>query len=216
MTRPIAGLLLAAGASRRLGEPKQLVANAEGTSLVARSAQQLLTVGCTPVLVVVGANEIAVRASLGALPVEVCLNDRWDDGVGSSIAVGVTWLIEFARSLAGSHPPAAVVISACDMPSVTAEHLSELLAVSVGGTRRVGSKYRVRPTESDTARDVRGIPALFPEEDWAVLTQLTGDRGAKALIESPEILLVFLRNGTFDIDTPADLAQWRADPNSFI
>jgi uncharacterized damage-inducible protein DinB len=58
---------------------------------------------------------------------------------------------------------------------------------------------------------VRGIPALFPQADWTVLHALSGDRGARDLFVLPDTLSVFLRNGSFDVDTPADLVRWRAE-----
>ena len=195
----VAGVLLAAGGSRRLGSPKQLL-TMNGVTLVERAARQLLDAGCTPVLVVLGAHASQIRDAVAILPVTCIENVHWERGMGTSIACAVTALSEGL----GAHA-AAVVIATCDMPMVTVDHLRSLVATSGQGDRRVASAY-----PGPDGAPVRGIPAVLPRADWPALAALDGDQGARFLLRDKETLTVSLRRGNFDIDTPADVAAWRA------
>ena len=195
----VAGVLLAAGGSRRLGSPKQLL-KVNGVTLVERAARELLNAGCSPVLVVIGAKADEVRNAVAILPVQCVENEHWEGGISTSIASAVTQLndVRFADVR-------AVLIATCDMPAVTVEHLALLLATSEHGVRRAASAY----SDHDGAA-VRGIPAVLPRADWPALAALYGDQGARALLRQQETLTVFLRQGNFDLDTAADVAAWRA------
>ncbi len=193
----VAGVLLAAGASRRLGEPKQLLQDHSGTTAVVRMARALREAGCDLVVVVLGAEAARVRSALVDETVRLVENPSWADGMGRSIAVGV----ETVRL----HGPdmQAVLIAACDMPSVSASHLRALCA-RAEGSRRVASLY-----SRDDGVPVRGIPAVLPREDWPWLEQLSGDQGARPLLQHVDTLTEFLADGVFDLDTPADVQRWR-------
>ncbi|WP_053333639.1 DinB family protein [Gemmatimonas phototrophica] len=193
----VVGLLLAAGASQRLGEPKQLLLDDGGTPAVVRMARALRDAGCAPVVVVVGAHAPEVMSALAGEAVHVAVHDGWTDGMGSSIAAGIGAAREWSPDAPG------VLIAACDMPTVNAEHCAKLLGAFNGNTR-VASLY----SRDDGAR-VRGIPAVLPRADWDWLAALAGDQGARPLLQQTETLTVFLRDGHFDLDTPGDVARWR-------
>ena len=202
----VAGVLLAAGGSRRLGSPKQLL-TMHGVTLVARAARQLLDAGCSPVFVVVGANRAVVRDAVSMLPVECVENSHWERGMGTSIAAAVTRLsdVRFA------HTP-AVLIATCDMPTVTVAHLESLLAASHVGAQRVASAYAGpdgSPERGPERGLIRGIPAVLPRADWPALAALDGDQGARALLRDAETITVSLPNGQCDLDTPSDVVVWR-------
>lgn len=191
----VAVLLLAAGASSRLGEPKQLLRDVDGTPLIARLAASALAAELSPVIVVLGANAQAVREALSALPVQTVENAAWQTGMASSIHTGLQLLQQ--------QPVQAVLLMACDQPAVTTQHLQKLQARFTQEPRRVVSAYA----------GVHGIPAVWPRSDWPAMMALSGDRGARALLEGSEAA-VPLVYGELDVDTPEDLAQWRALGNS--
>ncbi len=199
-TPTIAGIVLAAGASTRLGTAKQLVLDESGGAMVVRAARHLLEAGCAPVVVVTGAEHEAVASVLAVLPVEVTYNAEWPQGMGSSIRHGIEW-VESHSNLCN-----AALIAACDMPSVDTAHIQAIINRSSKGASQVASEY-----ESASGAHIRGIPALFPKARWTALRALSGDRGARDLLQFTGTISVFLQNGRFDLDTPSDLARWRAD-----
>ena len=78
----VGAIVLAAGASRRLGQPKQLV-QMEGQTLVHRAATAAIEAGCDPVTVVVGAEAEKISDALEALSVQIVLNASWAAGMGT-------------------------------------------------------------------------------------------------------------------------------------
>jgi molybdenum cofactor cytidylyltransferase len=178
-----AAVVLAAGASTRLGEPKQLV-KIGGETLLERAVRVAREAGCAPVVVVVGASfpEVLGNSSLGdVVPV---INDKWQNGMASSIVRGIRTLGIVANDADG------VVLMTCDQPAVTAEHLRALVAAG----EVTGSAYAGR----------RGVPAYFPAAAFRVLLELRGDAGARELLR--EALVVELVGGELDVDTAADRA----------
>ena len=188
---PVAALLLAGGASSRLGEAKQLLLEADNTPLLRRLVANALAAALSPVIVVVGANASAVRESLAALPVQIVENAEWRHGMASSIQAGLQALTD--------DPAQAVLLLACDQPAVTTHHLRALVACFANESKRVASTYA----------GVHGIPAVWPRSDWPAMMALSGDRGARSLLDGSEAV-VPLAFGELDLDTPKDLAAWRA------
>ena len=184
----IAGVVLAAGASRRLGQPKQLVLY-DGVPLVVHAARRLIRAGCSEVITVVGAFADDVTASLQNTETSVIFNDAWPNGMGSSIALAVEQLTSNTT---------AVLISLCDQPFIPTAHLEKLIAaVSFPDATVAVSEY------GDGAS---GVPAIFTRAHFDSLLQLDGDRGAKELIQRVKHVKVRLsREEEKDVDTGADL-----------
>ena len=185
----IAIVLLAAGASTRMGSPKQLLTY-EGKTLVRRAVETALASVCRPVVVVLGANAFAVGAEL-ELPVIVTRNREWETGMGSSIRAGLEAV------LAANGDVDAVVVMLCDQPFVTAELIDTLIERGrETGKTIVGTEYR----------GTRGVPAFFARELFAELCALRGHEGARQIIRShpDDTAVVPFVGAAIDIDTPQD------------
>lgn len=180
----VAAVLLAAGASRRLGRPKQLV-DLAGEAMVRRAARLCLQAGLAPVLVVVGCAADEVAAALEGLGVSVVPNPDWPEGMAASLRAGVAAL-----------PPdcPAVLLLPCDQPALSADLLAALAAAhEADRSATVASAYG----------GGLGVPALFPRARFPEFTALRGDRGAKALLAGA--VAVPFPGGEVDLDTPEDL-----------
>jgi len=177
---PVAAVILAAGASSRLGEPKQLVLLA-GERLLERAARVAAEAGCEPVVVVLGSQAHAIQAGCALSHAIVVVNDAWAEGMASSIRCGVAQVASCE----------AVIVMTCDQPAVTAAHLRSLIAL--GANEPVASSYSGR----------HGVPAYFPLRYLSALGELQGDAGARSLLESASA--VELAGGDLDIDTPEAL-----------
>lgn len=186
-------VILAAGGSRRLGQPKQLV-EIEGQSLVRRAAEAALSAGSGSVHVVVGAEVAGVRAALEGLPVELVINDAWKEGVASSIRAAID-AIERRE-----HPVETLILMLCDQPGVSGDVLRRLLeAYRMTRAPVVASRYPEGP----------GVPALFHAELFPALKSLDGDVGARQLIRHLDRDIVTIPfTMPDDIDTPGDLVRY--------
>lgn len=183
----LSAVLLAAGASRRLGRPKQLLVW-QGEPLVRRAARAALEAGVDELIVVVGAHREAVTAALDGLDLRVVENDRWAEGIGGSIAAGV-------RAASGS----AVLLLVADQPGVDAALLAELVAGLRAGHARVACAYA----------GIVGVPALYADpEDLAELRALSGDEGARRLLRRADrpVLAIPAPGAAYDVD---DEAAWQ-------
>jgi molybdenum cofactor cytidylyltransferase len=182
----IAAVVLAAGASRRLGEPKQLVMLGWET-LLERAVRVAREAKCSPVVVVVGAEYVKVLGNSVLGDVVTVINDEWKEGMASSIRLGVRSLGFAAKDAEG------VLLMACDQPAVTAKHLVHLtLQPEVKASRYAGKN---------------GVPAYFPKRYFGKLMELKGDAGARELLA--EARYEELENGELDVDTVADLKRAR-------
>lgn len=186
----VAAILLAAGASRRMGQLKQLMA-LDGETLVHRVARAALQAGCDPMLVVLGHEAEAVGAALFGLPCTQVANSAWKEGMASSIRAGIRAVPQTA---------VAALVLACDQPAVDADFLRSLMkAQSLEPGRIAAAAYG----------GAMGIPALFPRRCFEDLERLTGDRGARALLEEDDVLTLPLLGGQMDIDTLLDYEEMR-------
>lgn len=190
-------VILAAGASRRMGEPKQLIA-LDGKPLLVRTVEAALASAAWPVVVVLGAQAEQIRPSLARLPVLIAENPAWAEGMAASIRAGITTLQQFSRHLD------AAVLALCDQPAFSADTIAALVnACRTSGRSIVAAHYAGR----------RGAPALFAREHFATLTALTGEEGARALLNEPgdRVATVDLPALAVDLDTPADVARLARD-----
>lgn len=184
----VAAVILAAGASRRLGQPKQLVIW-EGEPLLRRAARVARESGFRPVRVVLGAGAEACRDVLAGLEVEIVLNAAWEEGLGSSVRAGVAALPSEVDGL---------LLLVCDQPALERGLLDRFLAAHAADPDRVVASCYA---------GIRGIPALFPRRRFPELSALRGDRGARGLLGGVGVLEIPFPGGEEDLDTPEDLAR---------
>ncbi|MEU4334971.1 NTP transferase domain-containing protein [Micromonospora lupini] len=185
-----AGLLLAAGAGRRLGRPKALLPY-RGRLLVDHAAAILTAAGCQPVVVVLGAQADQVRART-RLP-DVVLNDDWATGMGSSLRAGLSALTASAA--------VAVVVTLVDMPGLTP-----------AAVRRVARNATADALAVATYTDGRrGHPVLLGRDHWAGVTEAAvGDRGARDYLRAQGETVRLVPCADVADDTDVDLPEQAA------
>jgi len=184
--------ILAAGASTRMGTPKQLL-DVGGRPLLVRAVEAALASAAWPVVVVLGAHAEKIRPLLAPYPVLVTENSAWSEGMAASIRAGVTTLQQFSRHLD------AALIALCDQPAFSAATIAQLVAAQRSSGRSiVAARYAGR----------QGAPAMFLREHFPTLTALTGEEGARALLNDQPALVtpVDLPGLALDLDTPEDFA----------
>ena len=188
----IAGLLLAAGASRRFGSQK-LLAPIGGVPVVRRAAEQLIAASLDEILIVLGSDADAIRGALDGLSLRIVTNADFATGMSTSVRAGLAAL-----------PPTieAVVIALADQPTV-----------GPGIVDRLVQHFRVHrsPIVAPLYRgDVRGNPVLFDRSLFDELRDVTGDEGGRAVVarDPARVALVrFDEEMPADIDVPADLPE---------
>lgn len=190
----VAAIILAAGASRRLGQPKQLL-EYHGEPLLARAIRIAKECGASRVFTVLGANVEIICASMQFGDATLVVNDHWQMGMATSIHAGLR-----AMDAADPHVTGALLMS-CDQPLLTAD----LLRTLIGAFEAQASPAIV----CSSYGDVRGVPAIFPRGVFPQLRALRGDKGARALLANPPCCLIAQEfpGGEIDIDLPADLAH---------
>jgi molybdenum cofactor cytidylyltransferase len=189
--RPRIGMiLLAAGGSSRLGQPKQLL-EWDGKPLIRHAAEQVLAAGWHEVVVVLGHEAERCAAVLTGLPVRCVVNSDWSAGMAASIRAGLAAALDAAPHLD------AVIFALADQPRLPAAHLRAL------GERWLQGGFDRVATERNGQLVA---PALFGAEWFDRLAQLEGDKGAKSLLrELPDaVATVALDGDGSDIDTAED------------
>jgi len=192
MAMPVASIILAAGASRRLGQPKQLLMLG-GETMIGRAIRLVHEGGAAPVIVVLGAHCELIRETVVMADSTSVINNIWEQGIATSIQAGLDAL--------EPNPPenSGVLILGCDQPRLTSGHMRGLLWAFRAQEESV--------IVASTYAGVLGTPAVFPRSVFAYLRALRGDKGARSLLMHPPCPLVALPfpGGEFDVDLPADL-----------
>jgi molybdenum cofactor cytidylyltransferase len=183
-----------------MGTPKQLLLH-EGQTLLRRAAETALASSCHPVVVVLGAQAEQVQVELDRLPVLIVENRRWEEGMSSSIRVGVEALVAEDEEVDGA------VIMLCDQPFVTVGVINELVETH----RQTG-----KPIVASEYGKACGVPALFSNELFVEIAALKGSQGAKQIIANHprDLATVSFPEGAVDVDTPKDYEQLRAHRNN--
>ena len=186
-------IVLAAGASVRMNSPKQLL-QFKGKTLLRRAVETAIESVCNPVIVVLGANFEKIKQEIVDLPVEIVFNKNWQSGLSSSIKLGIENLIKIAPNIAGS------IISLADQPFVTTNH------INLFAEKFYQSNDLIIAAEYNEAR---GVPAIFAREVFDDFNEISGDKGAKVIMEKwrESLTTINLPEAAFDIDTPQDFER---------
>lgn len=164
----IAGVVLAAGASRRMGKPKQLLP-LRGRPVLQHALDAAAASGVGEIVLVLGHEADAIRGAI-ALPARarVVVNQAWAEGQGGSLACGLA-------AVASEAAAAAVLLG--DQPEVDATIIDTVLAAY-----RIDADTALRPVWRDAAGATHpGHPVVLARRTWTELATLDGDRGAREL-----------------------------------
>jgi CTP:molybdopterin cytidylyltransferase MocA len=190
----VAGVLLAAGAGRRMGTPKALLVDPDGTPRVAAATAALRGGGCAAVTVVLGAGAEEAAPLAAGTGAEVVLAPRWAEGKGESLRAGLDAL--------AAGPARAALVSLVDLPDVGPDVVRRVLAAWRDTGAPSGALLRA------TYDGRPGHPVLLGRDHWAPLReQLAGDAGAAAYLAGRKVTEVScedLATGR-DVDRPEEL-----------
>jgi molybdenum cofactor cytidylyltransferase len=188
-SKRIIAVILAAGASTRMGTPKQLHMY-EGKSLLRRAVHTALEAGF-PTLVVVGSSAEKIKGDLAGEPVQIVENPGWKEGVASSVRCAVQNVTDGAD---------AIIIMTVDQPLVTGDLL-----------KRIAGTYESSGAEVVACRyaDTVGVPALYDRKIFGELLNLSGDVGAKQVIQrhAGQARFIDAPECAWDVDRPEDDPQ---------
>ena len=180
----LAILILAAGTSSRLGEPKQLLKVGEET-LVQLTIKKALELSSN-VRVVLGHKSDEIKNEIIEYPISIIINPKYKEGMGSSLAYGMSNFFEANK----------VLIMLCDQPLIPLTHYKKLIKKSLENENLIiCSKYQNK----------FAVPSIFPKKYFNILKELKGDKGARKFLEENPLDFVLLEDKySMDIDTKKD------------
>lgn len=164
----IAGVVLAAGGSKRLGQPKQLL-DWQGEAFISKVVKTGLESGLVPLVVVTGADWELVEAPIHGLPITITHNPEWEAGQAGSMQAGLDALPDTCE---------AVMFLLSDQPQVSPLLIRQLIERFY--------QHR-RPVTAPLIKDQRGNPILFSKEAFDTLRQVRGDQGGRVVIQQFDV-----------------------------
>lgn len=187
----ITALIIAAGPSRRMGEPKQLLAWKNST-LLGHTIEQLKFSKVNEVITVLGAHFDAVEKEIKKYKTPILKNEHWQKGMGTSISCGINHLMEKENR-------DAVLICLADQPFIDTVYYNKLInSFYEHPSQLIATKYDNRG----------GVPAIFPNKYFNSLSKLNDDYGAKEILKTEkDIILISGAKNLVDIDTYKDYRQ---------
>jgi molybdenum cofactor cytidylyltransferase len=181
-------ILLSAGGSSRMGQPKPLLPWGV-TTLIEHQVLTLIKTG-NPVNVVLGSHSNLIIPLIETYPVNIFINNQWERGMGSSISFGISQILR-------KYPKAdGVLICLLDQPLVTTSHFKKMLDTFLAGFQQI--------LVSRSVSGWTGVPVLFDKCYFNELSKLRNDEGAKKIIQQHEEKVIILDGGEImeDIDSP--------------
>lgn len=183
-------VILAAGSSSRLGQPKQKLLF-RGETLLQHSVDAAIEADCRPIIVVLGFDAEVIGNDIADKQVITVINNDWQEGMGSSIRTGMRRIIDLDDAIE------EILLLLCDQPFVDGPLLKKITE-----QKKLTQKQVVACSYGGTI----GVPAVFDKSVFGDLLNLKGQEGAKKLLQSTNYTVdtISFPSGTFDIDTTAD------------
>ncbi|GAA3629252.1 nucleotidyltransferase family protein [Flavivirga jejuensis] len=192
-------VILAAGASKRMGTIKQLLPWREGNTLLEHSIEMALKTNTNQVFVVLGANYATIKSNIDKLPVTIIKNKDWELGLGKSIACAAEYILNLKQEVD------AVLICLADQPFIDPEFLNTLIQnVTINTGQIIASSYK---------NGVSGVPVIFDKVYLSELSKLKHDNGAKILLKkyAPLVKVFKPEFENIDLDYKEDYANLYKD-----
>ena len=183
-------VILAAGASTRLGKPKQLL-QYRGKTLLAHAINEAGNSNADAVVVVLGKDANLFKKELDEKKVRVAINSSWEEGMASSLRLGLDTLLNDKPYID------AVIFMVCDQPHISSSVLNELITTQQKTTKQI---------VTCNYGDSMGPPALLHKKYFEELMKLSGDAGARKIIQKNmnDVATILFPEGNIDIDTEED------------
>ncbi|MCF7569412.1 nucleotidyltransferase family protein [Sabulilitoribacter arenilitoris] len=193
-TSNISVVILAAGASKRMGTPKQLLKWGDST-LLSNAIETALKLQIKEVIVVLGANYNLIKKTIHHYPVTILNNKDWHNGLGKSLAFGVTHLMHSKQIVNGC------LITLADQPFIKNNFLNTLIE------EFNKNKYSILATSYKNKTS--GVPVVFDKKYFNELVKLNSDKGAKEIINKylSEVKNITPQLRNIDIDTLQDYEE---------
>ncbi|MFT4661698.1 MAG: molybdenum cofactor cytidylyltransferase [Patiriisocius sp.] len=189
----IVAVILAAGASTRMGQPKQLLPW-KSTTLLNHCINEVIQADIIETAVILGSNHEEIQSTIKPSTIHCIYNTNWENGMGSSIAKATEYAMK--KNIDG------VLFVLADQPFVDSNYLNILLNEYIPKQNQIiGTSYNNHV----------GVPAIFDKRYFSELISLTGKQGAKDLIHkyAPKVTKFSPDFDFQDIDTPEDYRQLR-------
>ncbi len=183
-------LLLAAGSSSRMGKPKMLLPF-NGKTFLQHAIDEIKATTNTELVIVTGCYHDLLKDILLLQQIPFIENENWEDGMGSSLQKGIRYVLKQYSNAA------AVIIMVCDQPCISSDLLNELMeAKQHSGKGVIAAAYN----------GTTGTPVLFDKKYFNELALLTGQYGAKKIVQKnqEDVADIPFPLGAVDIDTADD------------
>lgn len=188
----IAIIIVAAGASTRMKEAKQLLPLGK-TTMLGQVIKHAGASNADEVITVLGSNFNTIKAEVEEEKTKIIQNKNWEEGLGSSISTGMKWVVE-------QNNYSAVIILLADQPLIDTGYINLLIKT-----------YKLNPEKIVATKYPKslGVPVIFPATYFQELQALKDDEGAKELLKSnlKEIIPLNAANKTFDVDDKDDYEE---------
>ncbi len=164
----IHAVILAAGPSLRFGKSNKLLVEVDGRTMLQRVVEAVMAGGVDETVVVTGADYVSITSLLGGYGVKLVRNERWPEGMGTSLAKGV-------KALDGENC-GGILVCLGDLPFLSGRMVRRVIGVfrQLSGERIVVPKVK----------DRRGHPVIFPASYGMELRKLAADEGARSILNS--------------------------------